>query len=359
MSLKMKNTTINKLILVLPWQQQYNLNIDELELENLEVLLLGDNQLKNDQLYNLSKFKKLKILDVSRNNVDLTNIHNVKSLTKLDMQYCRLTSIEQIQELVNLQDLNINSNPKIDIIPVYKVKGLTKLSISECNLQQIDQIVQLTNLQVLDISLNKLKNIDPITPLNSLVGLIKLDLLCCNLVSICALRPLVNLQYLDLSFNSIISITELQYLKNLMFLNLRRCEIISICALRSLVKLEDLDISDNQIVYLDANLNNMKKLKQLSAQINFISDFDSRSFNISNQRQPSLGELSNSNYLRNIEWPNISLVLTQSKRKTIKTTLNQVKQIINAAINRIHSNHHQFSSSAVRLFQQLNEAVSQ
>ncbi|CAL5998109.1 Leucine_Rich Repeat domain protein [Hexamita inflata] len=226
MILKMKNTAIRKLTLVKPWtiiEQQLNLNIDDLELENLEVLLLGDIQLKNDQLYNLSKFKKLKILDVSRNYVDLIHIHNVQSLTKLDMQYCCLINIELIYVLVNLQDLNLNSNPKIDIIPVYKVKGLIKLSISECQLKQIDQIAQLTNLEVLTISYNQLKNIDPIsqlinlkelsirqnydidiTPLNSLVGLIKLDILDCKLVSICALRPLVNLQFLVISFNQIV-----------------------------------------------------------------------------------------------------------------------------------------------------------
>ncbi|CAL6035099.1 Leucine_Rich Repeat domain protein [Hexamita inflata] len=218
MILKMKNTAIRKLTLVKPWtiiEQQLNLNIDDLELENLEVLLLGDIQLKNDQLYNLSKFKKLKILDVSRNYVDLIHIHNVQSLTKLDMQYCCLINIELIYALVNLQDLNLNSNPKIDIIPVYKVKGLIKLSIYECQLKQIDQIAQLTNLEVLNISYNQLKNINPIsqlinlkelsirqnyqidiTPLNTLVGLIKLDILDCKLVSICDHQQIQNSSYL-------------------------------------------------------------------------------------------------------------------------------------------------------------------
>ncbi|CAL5998105.1 Hypothetical_protein [Hexamita inflata] len=118
----------------------------------------------------------------------------------------------------------------------------------------------------------------------------------------------------------------------------------------------------------------MKKLELLSVEDNLISDFTQleqhpnfnkidrmgyRYFDISNQRQPSLEELSNSNNLRKIEQQNTSLVLIQNKRKTIKTSLNNVKRKINAVMNRIHSNNYQFSSSAVRIFQQLNEAVSQ
>ncbi|CAL6035097.1 Leucine-rich_repeat [Hexamita inflata] len=117
----------------------------------------------------------------------------------------------------------------------------------------------------------------------------------------------------------------------------------------------------------------MKKLDFLSVEDNLISDFTQleqlpnfnkiymgyRCFDISNQRQPSLEELSNSNNLRKIEQQNTSLVLIQNKRKTIKTSLNNVKRKINAVMNRIHSNNYQFSSSAVHLFQQLNEAVSQ
>ncbi|CAL6002442.1 receptor-like_protein [Hexamita inflata] len=181
-------------------KQRSNLNVDDLELENLEVLELNDICMNNDQLYNLAKFKKLHTLNVSRNKVDLTNIHYVTSLTKLSMQECGLRNIELISSLVNLKELDICLNRNVDFSPLYQLKSLTKLTMRQCGLTNIDQITQLINLEVLNLDYNQrltinsigslvnLKQLDisyndniDITPLKDLVGLIKLDMNNCNL----------------------------------------------------------------------------------------------------------------------------------------------------------------------------------
>ncbi|CAL6002344.1 Conserved_hypothetical protein [Hexamita inflata] len=127
-------------------QFRLHLNVDDLDLENLEVLNLYRNSLENDQLYNLTKFKKLHTLDVSFNKVDLTHIHSATSLTTLAMPGCGLYDIDQITYLINLEVLNVADN----------------------QLLTTNSIGSLLNLKELDISYND--NID-IAPLKDLVGL--------------------------------------------------------------------------------------------------------------------------------------------------------------------------------------------
>ncbi|CAL6011213.1 receptor-like_protein [Hexamita inflata] len=370
--------------------QRLNMQIDDLELENLEVLDLH-NSVKNDQLYNLAKFKKLHTLDVSFNNVDLTHIHIAKSLTKLTMVSCGLKNINLISSLVNLEELDISLNEDLDLSPLYKIDSLTKLSVCSCGLKNIHQIVQLTNLEVLDISSNKLQTIDSIgqlvnlkeldisgnkkldiNPLKNLVGLIKLDMRNCALTQLSALQPLFNLQTLDLSYNPNIIITELKYLKKLKHLNLASCNFVSVYVLRPLMNLEELDISDNKILYLDAAFNQMTKLEKLIAEKNRISDFSQleqhpnyniinengcRCFEISNQEDPSQAELYLANHFRSIERPNLKLKEIQVSYRTFETALNNFKKQINSVINSY--NHIQFTSSVAHLFEKLTQTISQ
>ncbi|CAL6002500.1 leucine-rich_repeat domain-containing protein [Hexamita inflata] len=439
MHVKLKINTIQELFLKqINRVDQLNLKVNDFELENLEVLYLQENNLENDQLYNLNKFKKLHTLSVSCNKVDLTHIHSVISLTKLYMQQCEIKNVDlieslinlklldlslnigidisplckvkslsklfirecgltqidqigslnQIASLTNLEDLYLNANEGIDLNALCKVKSLLKLNISECKLKQIDWIGSLTNLEVLQVSSNELLKIDTIrilvnlkklivnfnykidiAPLEYLVGLIKLDAKKCGLRQLSALKSLINLEALNVSSNYFLNITAIQYLVNLTHLNLKDCNLVSIYALRPLVKLERLQISNNDLVYLDSNLNEMKQLIQLNVQFNRIIDFSSleqhqnynsinedgqRCFNISNQTKPFQEELRYANQMKNIESPNIQLREIQNKRKTLKTIFNAFKLKINAVPIRLHSDQIQFTSSAVRLFKQLD-----
>ncbi|CAL6075949.1 Leucine-rich_repeat domain superfamily [Hexamita inflata] len=111
MSLKLKSNTIKQLKIMNLMDAHSIFNLNDLELENLEVMQFQDNDLENDKLNNLSKFMKLHTLDVSRNNVDLTNIHNITSLTSL-------LNIDQIVSLVNLKSLDLSENINIELSPL-------------------------------------------------------------------------------------------------------------------------------------------------------------------------------------------------------------------------------------------------
>ncbi|CAL6011187.1 leucine-rich_repeat domain-containing protein [Hexamita inflata] len=396
MHVKLRSNTIKALNLgnqrITIENQLLNLKVDDLELENLEVLELENNKLENDQLYNLAKFKKLNTLNVSNNNVDLTHIHTVSSLTKLTLQECGLKNIKQIASLVNLKELDLSKNTDLDLSQLCKLQSLTKLSIYNCGFKNIDQFVLLTNLEVLVISYNLLKNISSIgklvqlreldiswntnldiAPLKDLVGLIILNLSGCDLRQLSALKPLINLQTLDLTSNYCINISELQYLKNLTHLYLADCYLVSVYVLRPLVNLEELYISHNKIVYLDANINEMTNLKELHVQGNSISDFTSvekhsnynninnygfRIFKITSQQKPSYEDLFLANKLRKIESPNIQLKQIYIYCKTFQTALGSLKQQINTMLN--SANHIQFTFSIAHLFDKLNQqTVSQ
>ncbi|CAL6111466.1 leucine-rich_repeat domain-containing protein [Hexamita inflata] len=388
-SIKLQSKTIKELTIQIPLFQEEQilyLNIDDLELENLEVLLLNNNNLENYQLNNLSKFKKLKNLDVSCNNVDLTHLHNVTSLTKLSMQACGLQNIEQITSLLNLKELDLKINRDIDISPLYKLISLTKLNIQSCNLKQIDQIGQLVNLQVLDLSDNLLQHINSIsrlinlkelnimsnegvdiTPLGDLPGLVSLDLESCGLKQLSALKPLVNLQFLDVSFNSNLNISDLCFLRSLTNLLLVKCDLVSIYALKSLVNLEILNISYNNIVYLDA-ICNMTNLQEFSAYNNKIQDFTQTQqlqniyqnfINIiQNQKQPTKNEMLSANKFRAVERAFEKRFQIYLKRKTIQKSFEKFQLKINAAEKEMCENNFGFTCSAAQLFER-NQSVSQ
>ncbi|CAL6010768.1 Leucine-rich_repeat domain superfamily [Hexamita inflata] len=115
MSVRLRNNMIKELTMLNFIDDEslhlnLNLKVDDLDLENLEILVLDGNNLENDQLLNISKFKKLHTLFVSGNNVDLTHIHSVLSLTNLTMRQCDMQNIDQIAQLVNLQVLDVSTN---------------------------------------------------------------------------------------------------------------------------------------------------------------------------------------------------------------------------------------------------------
>ncbi|CAL6002272.1 leucine-rich_repeat domain-containing protein [Hexamita inflata] len=283
-SVKLRNKTI-KVLTLGKYRNQFKfyLQVDDLELENLEVLDLADNKLENNQLYNLAKFKKLHSLNISRNNVDLTHIHSVKSLTKLSMQNCEVTDINQISSLVTLKELDLSQNKGIkDISPLCQLKSLTKLNMRQCELKNIDQISLLINLQ--DLNLSENIGID-ISPLCKLKKLIRLLIRECDLINFNKIGLLTNLQVLDSSINILktidsidllvnlkeltisenqytktINITSLKYLTDLIKLNLSGCGLRQLSALKPLINLQTLELSNN---YFN-NINELQYLKSLT-----------------------------------------------------------------------------------------------
>ncbi|CAL5979473.1 leucine-rich_repeat protein [Hexamita inflata] len=285
---KLRSTTITEFSICEP---QYNLKVDDMDLENLEVLRLKNNKLVNNNLLNLSKFKKLYNLNISNSNVDLTHIHIITSLTSLSMQECGLKYIDQIKQLINLQILDISHN----------------------SFQNIDSIKYLKKLKELNISFSY--SLINITPLQYLTYITKLEIEQSKIISICALRSLTNLESLNLANNKIVHVDT---------------------ALNSMTKLQYLKLNGNQVSDLTA----LQKHPNLSKLVMF------------NQMlaYPFKSDIFRANKLRNIERPILQLN-DLIKQRQIKS---QFKNKVNALVERIKLNQIHFTSQVVLLFQQLN-----
>ncbi|CAL6053731.1 leucine-rich_repeat domain-containing protein [Hexamita inflata] len=356
-NLKMRNDNIKQLILTFTnahisnfmdekqseqFKLQYGLikgvelKINDLQLENLEILKINVPYFENDQLLNLKKFKALHSLDLSRTKTDLTNVHNVLSLSRLIMTCNCLTDIDQIGSLLNLEVLDVSWNQLLNISPIRL----------------------LVKLKELNIGFNKGINI---APLKDLTSLINLNLDSCKVRSVSVLKQLINLQDLVLSNNQINDIMVLQYLVNLTNLNMESCGLVSICFLRPLVRLESLILSTNKIVITSDELNDMNKLV-LKIDGNYITDFSSiqkhqnfNQFDISHQRQRKISQLLFANILKDIESPNIQIVEINKKRQMMKQKIYEFKQKITTVANRTQNDQIQFASNVIRIFQQLNK----
>ncbi|CAL6101952.1 leucine-rich_repeat protein [Hexamita inflata] len=285
---KLRNKTITEFTICDP---QYNLKVDNMELENIEVLRLKNNKLVNDNLSNISKFKKLYNLNISNSNVDLTHIHTITSLTSLSMQECGLKYLTQIKQLINLQILDISHN----------------------SLQNIDSIKFLKKLKELNISFSN-SQIN-ITPLQYFTNITKLEIEQSKIISICVLRSLTNLEFLNLANNKIVHVDT---------------------ALNSMTKLQYLKLNGN----LMSDLTALQKHPNFSKLVMF------------NQRQQfsEKSDILRANRLRNIERPILQLKDLNKKRQ-VKYLF---KDKVNALIERTKLNQIHFTSNVVLLFQQFN-----
>ncbi|CAL6031687.1 Hypothetical_protein [Hexamita inflata] len=128
-------------------------------------------------------------------------------------------------------------------------------------------------------------------------------------------------------------------------------------------------IGYNRIVHLNINFSRFTQLETLRVEGNRINDFtpiknhdifdEQRCYDISKQRTPSYEELCVASQMKLVESPNFQLVEIQNIRKTLKNKRNEFKNKINAVANNVNSNNAQFISSVVRLFQQMDQSVSQ
>ncbi|CAL6003406.1 DUF2252_family protein [Hexamita inflata] len=198
-----------------------------------------------------------------------------------------------------------------------------------------------------------------------MTGLIVLYLNDCNLRSAEALRPLINLTELYLWNNKGLDITSLQHLTNLKILELRQCNLVSVDALRPLTKLESLDIAENSIVYVQPLITNQIKLfEYFNARYNKILDSNVmeqhqnfKSFQFTDQKQPTKQERSVANIQRSINSPIVSLKVMQKQASSLKSQNNIFRLKVSENLQKLFNNFTQFVARAGSLFQLTNQTI--
>ena len=164
---------------------------EKLDIKNLEILNLGNNQIKNIDVFENVNFKDLKNLYLENNDKDLTNLKSLKKFKKLEVFHYGLFygpynivlsesfNLDQLKELnlskidcsflckINLDNLEIlclkNNCSNINFFENLNFPKLTTLTLTENSIPKNKNIFnkfQFNNLSYLNLDSNDLQNIN-------------------------------------------------------------------------------------------------------------------------------------------------------------------------------------------------------
>ena len=249
------------------------------------------------------------------NSYDSLSDKELQEITVLKCPAKDIASVEGMENLVNLVELDLNDNRVEDIRQLSGLKGLIKLELEHNRIVDISPVADLRQLRELFLTGNQIKEIgslaklslleflllggNQIVDLGQLVGLTNITNLYIfnnRITDIKALKGLKRLEYLDGSGNSIDDVSVLSELSGLARLHLNGNSIVDIEGLAGLKSLKTLFLSNNminninplanlaglRIVDLSANnvddisaLRNLNNLKRLTLDNNLVSNISS------------------------------------------------------------------------------------
>lgn len=168
----------------------------------------------------------------------LTNIHLLKHLEELDIRRNDISSLDGIQECINLKNLLLSSNNIIDMTPISNLKHLKHLNIADNPINTLDAITFL-NLEYLMFN----DTIHDLTPIKNMTNLKKLS---ChhaqNITSLDALRNLVNLEEIYMSHGQYDDLTPLVNLVNLTDLEIQYSKVMSLEPIYNIIKSNNINV---------------------------------------------------------------------------------------------------------------------
>jgi len=197
-------------------------------------------------------------------------LSDVIDITKLYAARKNIESIEGIQYLEKLQELDFSSNDVSDISPLSTMARLKELNFAQNRVSDITPLANLSYLQSLTISDNQISDISILTDLTHLRELTFEGI---EVSDISILADLTDLTSLNFSDNEISDISILADLTDLTSLNFSDNEISDISILADLTHLTSLNFSDNEIsdISMLADLTNLRMLYISDNQISDIS----------------------------------------------------------------------------------------
>lgn len=239
---------------------------------------LGTNEVLNFDLFTLDKHRPLNKLILSKNDMTLLPINelkNLKHLKRLDLSQNKLDNINSdiLENLNELEDLDCSNNLLWGFdISILNVSSLLKLNLSHNRINNLEKSTEnaITKLKVFDVSHN-------------------------DLVDLNFLEVMPELEYLNLSFNKLITlpVSSLFYMQHLKILRVNNNQLFSLNFQNlplSLLELytennlintvsfqkssiHTLHIQNNNISNIHNNLTLLEELKNLNISTNFLSDF--------------------------------------------------------------------------------------
>lgn len=197
-------------------------------------------------------------------------LFELNGLTALYASFNNLHSVDGIEQLENLTELDLSSNKLSSVNRFDKLDKLTTLLLGNNNLNSIKGVDQLTNLAKLDLKNN---NLDSFGEIRQLENLIELDLGFNHLSSLEGIEKLEQLIFLDLVNNELVSFKGIEQLSNLIELHLGNNKLNSVSGIGNLNRLNLLDLSDNSLSSLDG-IEKLRNLNELNLSNNKLDSIE-------------------------------------------------------------------------------------
>ncbi len=206
---------------------------------------------------------------------------DVENLTTLKHIGKDLITLEGIEDLTSLTELNISRSQIKDLMPISELNSLTHLILIQNKISDIYPLSKLTSLKYLDIYGNFISDIYPFSKLTSLTSL---NLQGNRIIDISPIENLTNLTALNIENNQISDISIVSNLKKLSWFILSQNRINDLSPISNLTSLKTLYTSTNQISDISplANLISLTALvldhNKLISDISVIANFTELEF---------------------------------------------------------------------------------
>ena len=195
-------------------------------------------------LMGLGQLKELTISGVELSQDSLKVIGTLRSLEKLTLTGCGVSSITNLESLSNLVYLDLSKNTLRNIDVLSGFTRLQEVHMASNVLTDLDAMSDLSELKILDVSNNSLQSLKP---LYGISGLSELAAGNNALEDITGLGAMTGLTKLDLSTNLLKDITPVSDCSALTELNIASNKLKDISALAKLTALVRLDFSSNDV----------------------------------------------------------------------------------------------------------------
>ena len=199
------------------------------------------------QLVHISQLPNLEEVIITNTAVqaeELPYLAQLKSLKRLTLSKCGLSTAEGLDQATGLTYLNLNNNSLRDITPLSKLLSLEELDLSTNALKDLQALSGLKKLIDLNVSHNDLASL---TPLSTAAGLEKLNVANNNLTALTGVSELSHLVELNASNNALTDVSLLASNLELTVLNLASNKISDISELSVLNKLTNFNFANNQV----------------------------------------------------------------------------------------------------------------
>ena len=126
------------------------LDFNKLKLDKVTELVISISDNNKFDLEFLSKFPRLKTLEIISNNisdVDLSKIANYQNIKNLEIRINDIKNLNGINQLQNLEELAIVTESTVDLTGIEKLNKLENLSFDNVKLQNAEEIGKLNNLK--------------------------------------------------------------------------------------------------------------------------------------------------------------------------------------------------------------------